>query len=436
MTFPLVRSCYGALLIFQLADSSSSHCPSFVLQPTIPRCSVRAKSLINDFVEEAKLGQATSIGESPVMFAGEEEEYGAGTSFDFKRWEMHRSSDRYSRLLVGVLFGSTTRRVFPTVVFLVAFSTLVDLYDYAATPLSTFPASLDMADSGFVLPQLQLPIIPFELTAPILGLLLVFRTDAAYERFNSGSELSWEITASLRSVMRRLVAWTGRDIISETEREAGHDLIDACCILHGWIMSEYLRGEAGEKQPSLLPQENTESSLVALLHASLDVDTGDAGDAAEINLMGAQMTPSLAMTAIALGAARRLPSLTDQEHIAIDDGFSETTKALAKCEKLLRTPIPLGYTRYTVRLLFIWLVLLPFALVRPFYEFGDQPLLVLAMFFISSIFLSIEDIAVQIEEPFVTLPLEKHQKWLLWDAEQIQKLMRWSSTRGREQDIP
>eukprot|EP00588_Corethron_pennatum_P022199 CAMPEP_0194317234 /NCGR_PEP_ID=MMETSP0171-20130528/13972_1 /TAXON_ID=218684 /ORGANISM="Corethron pennatum, Strain L29A3" /LENGTH=401 /DNA_ID=CAMNT_0039073745 /DNA_START=269 /DNA_END=1475 /DNA_ORIENTATION=+ len=393
-----------------------------------------SKWLINDFVEEAKLGQATSIGESPVMFAGEEEEYGAGTSFDFKRWEMHRSSKRYSRLLVGVLFGSTTRRVFPTVVFLVAFSTLVDLYNYAATPLSTFPPSLDMADAGFVLPQLQLPIIPFELTAPILGLLLVFRTDAAYERFNSGSELSWEITASLRNVMRRLVSWTGRDTVSDTEREAGHDLIDACCILHGWIMSEYLRGGASEKNSFSLPQKNTQSSLVALLHAALDAN---AGDAAEIDLMSAQMqmTPSLAMTAITLGAARRLPSLTDQEHIAIDDGFSETTKALAKCEKLLRTPIPLGYTRYTVRLLFIWLVLLPFALVRPFYEFGDQPLLVLAMFFISSIFLSIEDIAVQIEEPFVTLPLEKHQKWLLWDAEQIQKLMRWSSTRGRGQGI-
>lgn len=39
--------------------------------------------------------------------------------------------------------------------------------------------------------------------------------------------------------------------------------------------------------------------------------------------------------------------------------------------------------------------------------------------------LSIEDIAVQIEEPFAVLPLETHHQWLLRDAEETRTLMRW-----------
>ena len=69
-------------------------------------------------------------------------------------------------------------------------------------------------------PELQLPLTPFELTAPVLGLLLVFRTDTAYDRFNLGSQLTWEITASLRTLMRRLVAYTSPAAFSEAEHEA------------------------------------------------------------------------------------------------------------------------------------------------------------------------------------------------------------------------
>jgi len=65
------------------------------------------------------------------MFA--KEELSTNNSFDLKRWEMHRSSKRYRRMLVGILFGSTTRRVFPTVAMLVTFFIAVDLKDYPAT---------------------------------------------------------------------------------------------------------------------------------------------------------------------------------------------------------------------------------------------------------------------------------------------------------------
>jgi len=451
----LLRSCYIALVLIKFATTCLQLCSSFQLPPlaTIHHhtkrgtnestTTTRRYNFIDDFLEEASLERRTSIGEEPVMFAGEDD-VETGTTFDFKRWEMHRSSNRYSRMLIGVLFSSTTRRIAPKTLLFVAFSVVVDFYDFIANPVGEYPSTLSSTDI-FSLPQLQLPIIPFELTAPVLGLLLVFRTDAAYERFKSGSSLTWGMTASTRNVMRRFASWTARDICTDTERTAGRDLIDACCILHGWIMGEYLRGEKAndavtskflEQQPSSGDDGDWigGSFQTALLHKALAVrslteEERTAINVEELDRLGENMTPSLAMTAISLGATQRLPSLTDQENISIDDCFAELTTNLASCEKLLRTPIPLGYTRYAVRFLWIWLILLPFALVRPFYEFGEQPILVLAMLFISYVFLSIEDIAVQIEEPFVTLPLELHQKWLLWDAEQMQALMRWTDKR-------
>jgi hypothetical protein len=178
-----------------------------------------------------------------------------------------------------------------------------------------------------------------------------------------------------------------------------------------------------------------------LLRTALGVRSADeASGGEELSRLARQprLTPYLAISAISLGMSQRLPSLTDQERIAVDDELDRITCSLAKCEKLLRTPIPLGYTRYSVRFLWVWLSLLPFALVRTFNDFGantwwedkPQPVLTVAMLFIGFVFLSIEDIAVQIEEPFAILPLETHQRWLLRDAEQVTSLMQWAKQYG------
>ena len=114
---------------------------------------------------------------------------------------------------------------------------------------------------------------------------------------------------------------------------------------------------------------------------------------------------------------------------------------LASSERVLRTPIPLGYTRYTIRFLWLWLTLLPFALSRTYADFGEastwwegkaQPVLVVTMLLIGFIFLSIEDIAVQIEEPFAILPLERLQQALERDVEQMRRLMRSADASRRE----
>ena len=349
---------------------------------------------------------AGGLVEQPVFFDG-----GEDTPFDMARWEIHRSSNRYGRLIPGILVGATTRRIASTVAGFVVFAALVGVYNGMAMSGSA------ETTLGFALPPIQLPLTPFELTSPVLGLLLVFRTDAATDRFNTGCEAVWEITSSHRSIIRKLVAWTSRESSTDAERDAARSLIAGCLLLHDWIMCSYLRGR---------PLKASQEAQLLKYAAGRD-------DVQRVNVMNELIdgqvarTPYLAITALSLGACRRLPSLTDQEQVSIDEEFGVITKALGECETLLRTPIPLGYTRYSVRFSWLWLSLLPFALVKTFSEFSantwwadkPQPALALAMLFVCFVFLSIEDIAVQIEEPFSVLPLNKCHKWLAADARRM-----------------
>ncbi len=74
---------------------------------------------------------------------------------------------------------------------------------------------------------------------------------------------------------------------------------------------------------------------------------------------------------------------------------------LGGCERLLRTPIPVSYTRHTARFLTIWLALLPAGLWER-YHFSMLPVIALIGFLL----LGIDEIGVTIEEPFAILPLD------------------------------
>jgi len=404
-----------------------------------------------DYLEESDVGQDlldevtmiqeadTAIVELPVMFAGEIEDNGDNyndNSFDFERWELHRSPQRYSRLLLGLFSGVTSRRVFPTVLFLVAWTVLVEFYN--------------SVENFYGFPELELPLTPFELAAPVLGLLLVFRSNTAFERFNVGSNATWEITCRFRSIIRQLLSFSsvpGR--FTAEERAAAYELVDACEVLHSWILCDYLRSsntsqnvqKSSAKQAKILQKalvlryDDTIKLLTTKASQTTKQKNDDGSSSRTSNTPRRQplrQTPSGLINTVSMGIFSRMPSLDPQESVMMEEQFAEIILSLGTCEKLIRTPIPLGYTRYSVRFLMIWLTLLPFALVREFSGFSAdtwwdgraQPNLVISMLFLSTVFLSIEDISVQLEEPFCVLPLDLHAKWLKKDYLQMKRTSR------------
>lgn len=76
------------------------------------------------------------------------------------------------------------------------------------------------------------------------------------------------------------------------------------------------------------------------------------------------------------------------------------------CERIFTAPIPLVYTRLTARFLSAWLLCLPFGLwasmATTWHHVGTVPACTLIAIF----FMGIEELAIQLEEPFGILPLE------------------------------
>ena len=259
--------------------------------------------------ETRRLVQKMRISEQPVLFTTDDEFSDRAGDFDFDRWAAHRSSSRYSRLVLGIFFGKTTQRIAPVVLLVGLFSAFVFAYNDVFLPAT----QLISIRSRY--PELSLPLEPFELTAPVLGLLLVFRTDTAYNRFKEGSQTAWEITASMRTYMRRLVAFTSTAAFSEEEKDAAADLVASASRLHGLMMQSYLRGasrQTASPADAAALQEAQEEVLRKALGVRAEGGEKDGGAAAAAlptaSAVGGsiKLTPYMCLTALTLGVSQRL----------------------------------------------------------------------------------------------------------------------------------
>jgi putative membrane protein len=79
-------------------------------------------------------------------------------------------------------------------------------------------------------------------------------------------------------------------------------------------------------------------------------------------------------------------------------------QSLGGCERIQKTPIPTCFTRHTSRLLFVWSTVLPFAIYPICGPYFTLP----SAIAISYSIMGIEDIGVQLEEPFNILPLRQY----------------------------
>merc|ERR1712129_294251 len=128
----------------------------------------------------------------------------------------------------------------------------------------------------------------------------------------------------------------------------------------------------------------------------------------------------------------KVPNLNEQQRQGLDFLLMDVTAALATCDRIIRMPIPLGYTRSTVRFLWLWLSLLPFALVGAYEALTPNQVLLpegqfeipIMTFLVALTFLSLEDVAVQIEQPFVVqrLQFRKLAEFFVEEASELRQM--------------
>jgi putative membrane protein len=213
-----------------------------------------------------------------------------------------------------------------------------------------------------------------------LGLLLVFRTNASYDRFWEGRRQWGSIINETRNLARAVRAYVA---------PAAPDLAEQIVLLTAAfpnVAVSDLRLEPADVGPvrDRLPAEDV-AAIVSAPHPALAVATRISERLAEARERGA--VPDILVSMLDTTVGR-----------LVDD--------LGACERIQKTPLPFVYVVHLRRTLILYCFTLPFALVG---LYGWWTILVALL--ASYMFFGIEEIGVEIENPFGLdsndLPLER-----------------------------
>lgn len=254
--------------------------------------------------------------------------------------------------------GSMVRQIFSRVMICGVWATVV-------TCFHEFQRRVDVPNSGHVL------------IGATLGLLLVFRTNASYDRFWEGRRLWGSIVNDARNLAR------AASVQLSANRELATEVIHWTSAFPYAAMHR-LRGDVGlGPHFDKLPADEVRSVL-ASDHPPLAVS---------------QRISSLLLE------ARQQGLISDYVQMTIDQHVARLVDSLGGCERIHDTPLPFAYVVHLRRALIAYCFTLPFALLDEF-EWGTIPVTLL----IAYLMYGIEEIGVQIEDPFGSddndLPLE------------------------------
>jgi len=224
---------------------------------------------------------------------------------------------------------------------------------------------------------LAIPPLSHTLVGTALGLLLVFRTNASYDRFWEGRKLWGGIVNETRNLIRGATEQFG------TDREGLFELTRWTAIFP-FAVASFLRGEGGIGPLATQLSAQEVASVTPTQHAALAVASR--------------------MTAV-LNRARREGRFSDIVYVGLDQNIQQLVDYLGACERILTTPLPFAYVVHLRRALVIYCFTLPFALVSSYGWYT-----ILDVILIAYLLFGIEEIGVEIDRPFGTddndLPLE------------------------------
>ena len=124
------------------------------------------------------------------------------TVFNGPDWAQHRSATRFENAMKSTLKSGILRARYKEVAFVGAVATFVVFWNTLAAGY----VDLDNVKHGAIiehLPLLNIPTTVFTLTSPSLGLLLVFRTNACYARWDNSRRVWGDIINKCRSLVRQ-----------------------------------------------------------------------------------------------------------------------------------------------------------------------------------------------------------------------------------------
>jgi ion channel-forming bestrophin family protein len=205
----------------------------------------------------------------------------------------------------------------------------------------------------------------------VLGLLLVFRTNTAYERFWEGRKAWGAIVNSIRNLSRLIwVAITEINPVHRYEKEQVLKLLVAFAV----VTKLHLRSQ---------PVDDRVAKLVSPLQFS------------KLQVMNNPPLEIVFWISDYLQSKQEEGQISLYQMNELQNILNGMVDNLGACERILRTPMPLAYAIHLKQLLLIYCLLLPFQVVEEL-RWWTAPAIALVSFTL----FGIEAIGVEIENPF------------------------------------
>lgn len=226
-----------------------------------------------------------------------------------------------------------------------------------------------------------------------LGLLLVFRTNSAYQRFVEGRKI-WEQILGISRNLDRLISLYSDEIGHAKIHRVKHYLASFPYLLRHHIRPRCLGCEHNVPKQYRVKMEELPYDFVETRHEgdttnggviNVDDTTDDLlqrpnycwvdkrnlpwrllDDKALKRCANAINRPLWACNSIAneLVSVPYGPNFTSRERLTMISQVDKLSNAIGQCERIHQTSVPLNYARHALRSLSIWLFTLPFALVK------------------------------------------------------------------------
>lgn len=336
----------------------------------------------------AKLAQKTPDDEEIrrlIGYYGERSRATRRNVYSAADWIYARRNDRIVNNIMTTFDSGLVRQLQFEITFLIFSSTFIVAWNNLLAKGWDDFAGVHHDSLVHFLPALQLPLTPFTLSASALGLLLTFRTNVSYARWNEARTAWGKIINDSRSIARMGCTWgkSYKNITDDMVRRLGEAILS----FSRSVMNR-----------TLSPQEDELNYRQYLETKITDQDYAKV-------LRDAKHRPTAALAEITNVLVDM--NLNPLHQVEVEKTVTGLCDALGACERIFTSPVPTFYPRHTARFLAFWLLALPAALYEPFAGTWNHLGMIPAYLVVSGFLLGIEELATQMEEPFSILPMEK-----------------------------
>ncbi len=218
------------------------------------------------------------------------------------------------------------------------------------------------------IPSFALPISPFEYAGVIMGLILVFRVNAGYDRWWEARKLWGNVvncSRNLAIIITSYIEPSNRDEIDKTL-----DLIAAM----PYLMKNNLRGNTSVDEVKHLLSDETYGQLQQCQHRP--------------NFISSKLASMLSLM-------QKSGKLNQFSFLKAEELREAVLDCQGACERILKTPMPFVMAIKSRRFILLFMIILPVALVN--YSAYINPIIVTL---VAYALFSLDQIGVELQNPF------------------------------------